>query len=218
MADDPFVSYDAAYVLGALSPEDRHAFEAHLRTCPECTRAVQELAGLPGLLARADIDEPELPPADLLPRLMTAVSRERRRRRLLTGSGWLAAAACAATVVLLIVFGSRQTTTAPTTTASPASPMVALAGTPMAAQVSLTGVAWGTKVELKCSYPENYTEDDTYMLVVIDKSGHLQRIGSWKVLPGHTSTMNASTDIAATDIGRVEVQAPDGSAVLELIR
>ena len=35
-ASDPFVTYDAAYVLGALSPEDRQEFEEHLtlKRCP----------------------------------------------------------------------------------------------------------------------------------------------------------------------------------------
>ncbi|NIH79939.1 hypothetical protein FHX46_002469 [Amycolatopsis viridis] len=53
---DEFVTYDAAYVLGALSPEDRSAFEEHLRTCDRCSRAVAELAGLPGLLSQVTAD------------------------------------------------------------------------------------------------------------------------------------------------------------------
>ncbi|WP_104167031.1 anti-sigma factor [Cryobacterium sp. N22] len=51
MTSDRFREWDAAYVLGALSPEDRHAFERHLPTCPACAGAVAELAGLPGILA-----------------------------------------------------------------------------------------------------------------------------------------------------------------------
>ena len=51
MTSDRFREWDAAYVLGALSPEDRHAFERHLPTCPACSGAVAELAGLPGILA-----------------------------------------------------------------------------------------------------------------------------------------------------------------------
>lgn len=49
-APDPFTSYDAAYVLGALSPQDRSDYEAHLPECERCARAVRELAGMPGLL------------------------------------------------------------------------------------------------------------------------------------------------------------------------
>ena len=47
---------DGAYVLGALSPEDRVAFERHLPGCRECQRSVRELAGLPGLLARVPVE------------------------------------------------------------------------------------------------------------------------------------------------------------------
>ena len=54
---DPFVTYDAAYVLGALSPQDRAAFEEHLRGCAQCAAAVAELAGVPGLLARVSADD-----------------------------------------------------------------------------------------------------------------------------------------------------------------
>ena len=41
---DRFRDWDAAYVLGALSTEDRRAFERHLASCPECAADVAELA------------------------------------------------------------------------------------------------------------------------------------------------------------------------------
>src|SRR4029450_6542568 len=43
---------DGAYVLGALSPAERAAFERHLATCSFCREAVAEGAVLPGPLAR----------------------------------------------------------------------------------------------------------------------------------------------------------------------
>ena len=49
---DKFAQWDAAYVLGALSPAERREFEEHLATCPHCQAAVSELAGIPGLLAQ----------------------------------------------------------------------------------------------------------------------------------------------------------------------
>jgi len=49
---DRFAQWDAAYVLGALSPAERREFEEHLATCPHCQAAVSELAALPGLLAQ----------------------------------------------------------------------------------------------------------------------------------------------------------------------
>ncbi|WP_454042118.1 anti-sigma factor family protein [Cellulosimicrobium sp. Marseille-Q8652] len=47
---DPYREWDAAYVLGALGPHDRRAFEQHLTTCDACRGAVTDLAGMPGLL------------------------------------------------------------------------------------------------------------------------------------------------------------------------
>lgn len=216
MPDDLFSAYDAAYVLGALSPEDRHAFEVHLRTCGSCAEAVQELAGLPGLLARAAIDDPaalEAPP-DLLPGLLLATRHEQSRQRWVSASGWLAAAACVVALVLMVVL--RPTT--PATVAASTSAMTSIAETPISAQISLTGVSWGTKIVLKCSYPDGGLPDGSYMLVVIDKTGNPEQVGSWKVLPGVTATMNASTDVAADDIGRLEVQTLGGQPILQLVR
>jgi len=45
---------DGAYVLGALSPAERAAFERHMADCPACREAVAEIAVLPGLLGRLD--------------------------------------------------------------------------------------------------------------------------------------------------------------------
>jgi anti-sigma factor RsiW len=87
---DPFLTDDAAYVLGALPPQDRAAFEEHLQGCAQCSAAVAELAGVPGLLGRVsaedargfvDPDRAPVPvPETLLPRLQRSV-RQRRRRR-----------------------------------------------------------------------------------------------------------------------------------------
>lgn len=49
---DPYRRWDAAYVLGALSPTERREFEGHLATCSNCQGDVAEIAGLPGLLAQ----------------------------------------------------------------------------------------------------------------------------------------------------------------------
>jgi hypothetical protein len=45
---------DGAYVLGALSPSERAAYERHLADCSSCREAVAEIAVLPGLLGRLD--------------------------------------------------------------------------------------------------------------------------------------------------------------------
>ena len=54
---DSFSLWDAAYVLGALSPAERREFEEHLAGCARCQRSVAELAGLPGLLAQVSPED-----------------------------------------------------------------------------------------------------------------------------------------------------------------
>ena len=81
MSTDEFALFDAAYVLGALSPADRREFEEHLKGCAACASAVGELAGLPGLMSKVSEEqltaEVEAPPETLLPSLARAVRRER---------------------------------------------------------------------------------------------------------------------------------------------
>ncbi|PPJ32526.1 hypothetical protein C5E45_05485 [Nocardia nova] len=48
--DDDYATWDAPYVLGALDPDQRLEYEAHLSECLECRLAVADLSGLPGLL------------------------------------------------------------------------------------------------------------------------------------------------------------------------
>ncbi|MCU1526597.1 MAG: hypothetical protein JWP75_360, partial [Frondihabitans sp.] len=48
---DRFADWDAAYVLGSLSPAERRDYEDHLATCYDCSRSVAEFAAMPGLLA-----------------------------------------------------------------------------------------------------------------------------------------------------------------------
>lgn len=49
--------WDAAYVLGSLSANDRGEFEAHLDGCSSCREGVAELSDIPALLGLLDRDE-----------------------------------------------------------------------------------------------------------------------------------------------------------------
>lgn len=219
---------DAAYVLGALSPEERLEFERHLPGCPACRRAVGQLAGLPGLLAQVSPEvlesEPEPVPASLLPALVRQARRERVRRRWLTG-------AVAAAVVLAVGGGSVAVvhglddepvpSASPTQRSAPAEDMRPVGQDSMAASVSLTTVGWGTRVDLTCSYDAPGTEygeptAPTYSLVLRSVDGDVEQVATWRGLPGKTMTLEGATAWLRDDIASVEVQSADGRPVLEL--
>jgi anti-sigma factor RsiW len=68
----------AAHVLGKLEADEGEAFAAHLSGCADCRRQVEELQGLPELLARA---APATPlPEGLRARALAAVRQVAARR------------------------------------------------------------------------------------------------------------------------------------------
>jgi hypothetical protein len=231
MSDCGHEHEDGAYVLGALSPEDRVAFERHLSGCEECARSVRELAGLPGLLARVpveivDPDEEPLPvPETLLPALVRQVRQRQRRRTWITGGLVAAAAAVAVGAVGVATAGNDD---APPSAAPPATSATTAAAVqlhplgqePISGWLSLTPVGWGTRLDLTCSYAEEgdaYHDHapPTYTMFVIHSDGTTEQVASWNALPGKTMHLEAATSAKSGDIADVEVRA-DGTPVLEL--
>jgi hypothetical protein len=225
---------DGAYVLGALSPEDRVAFERHLPGCPACAEAVRELAGLPGLLARVPVetlDPEQLPtpvPDTLLPALVRRARRSRRRRMWISGGLVAAAAAVAIGVVGVSTLGDNEASpeaqpSAGPTTAAPL-PMLPVGAETISGWVSLTPVGWGTRLDLTCSYSDEdaqghpYRDDaaPVYVMLVTRTDGTTEQVASWKGLPGKTMHLAAATAADAKDVVSVEVRSSTGATVLEL--
>ena len=229
-----YAHLDGAYVLGALSPAERQEFERHLAGCAECAQAVRELAGLPGLLSRVDPSVLESSPVEvpvpdsLLPALVEQVRRARRRRTFVT-AGVAAAAAAAVAVGSLGVTGAfdgdRTPRTDPSPTVSPTTPagkaMLPVGSVPVRASVVFESVAWGTRLDLTCTYV--ITGDDyqpgawaTYVLVVLTRDGRTEQVGTWRALPGTTMRLSAATSASRQDISSVEVRTEKGKPVLTL--
>ena len=220
MTHDRFAQLDAAYVLGALAPEERHEYEQHLRTCADCAQAVQEVAALPGLLAKVPQNEvagtTEPVPDSLLPALAGAVRRERTRTRRTA----LVLAAASAAVVGAVGWGvtvAQQPPTAPLGVA-----MSQVAATPVRVDARLEPVAWGTRITLTCWYRDDAGSTTygsaaypRYALVVVDRSGHTQQVATWRAVDGRSS-VGASTAWNKADIARLEVRTSTGVPVLRL--
>ncbi len=92
MTDDDLADWDAAYVLGALSLEDRRTYEAYLAANPARAADLTEFTGLPGILNALSREEalaliheggdvPADGPVDMMPSLAQAAAKRQRRSR-----------------------------------------------------------------------------------------------------------------------------------------
>jgi hypothetical protein len=225
---------DAAYVLGALSPGERSDYQRHLAGCDECATSVRMLAGMPGLLARVPEDVLDIARADdpvpstLLPALVEEVRRRGRNRAwLVTG---LSAAAAVVVIAGSVAIGNALLGEQPATPAAPvpslapstapATPMYPVRPLPVTAEVSLTSVAWGTRLDLTCTYEEpsggGTARTWRYALVVQTKDGGTEHIATWVARPGRTFEITGATASPKSEIAGVEVQTPDGETLLRL--
>lgn len=230
-----FADWDAAYVLGALSPAGRRAFEEHLAACRSCSTAVRDLAGMPGLLGTLDrdaamslLDEP--PPEqdvaqpdapDLVPALL---DRVRRRRR---GRGWsiagaLVGAAAIAAVAALVVPAMVSAPPPVSATTSLQQAGAEYGTSPLSASVTLTADRWGTSVGMVCRWNADSSWSPStagakrwgYGLWVIERDGTSDRVVTWTAGPGDVVRATGSTAIPTDRISRIELRSLDTGAVL----
>lgn len=209
---------DGAYLLGALAPDDRRAYEAHLPGCAACSESLREVSGLPGLLSRLPADAlelPEPPPATLLPALLATVETERaqgRRRGRLVAVGLLAAAA--AVIVAVLFIPRAQTPRRPAAVA-----LARVIDVPISASAVLVDKAWGTEIDLTCSYTGSMKyAPGSYLLVATDRSGRDQQIATWRVVSGRPVALTAATALRGAELATLEVRSPTGRPVLRLRR
>ena len=230
---DPYREWDAAYLLGSLSPDERREYEAHLSTCARCSAEVASLAGLSGILAvvprdkafelvaesSSESSESSEPPApDLLPRLAAGAEKLRRRARRRTIALVAAAAAIAAAAVWVIpdlgddepVAAGRDVT------------MVRVGpARPLRASAHLVSEPWGTQIEASCSYdlvqpspgasPQRQFE---YAMYVTGRTGAPVKVATWMAIPGATATAYATVTMPMDQIAKVDIRSVRTGAVL----
>jgi hypothetical protein len=232
-------AYDSgAYVLGALSPSERAAYERHLAECPTCREAVGEVAVLPGLLGRLDpagLEQIASAPSaesrmpDLLSAVTQARHKERAARRWRTAGSMLTAACLALFAGFgagILRDGSSAGTQSPpvaqATTPAPVKPrMVAMKSVvgdiPVTAEVGLTPTKFGTEITMHCAYPTHSggSKSYTYRLFAWNSEGEAEAIGSWAVSPGADVAFTAMTSFAPDELARVALTKKDGTPLLE---
>ncbi|QGQ20716.1 hypothetical protein GC089_17895 [Cellulomonas sp. JZ18] len=218
---DPYREWDAAYVLGALGPEERRAYEQHLAGCPACREAVAELAGVPALLgqvppevataagaqAAGDVRGSATADAAVVPlaALADAVRRRRTRRRAvltvaaagLVAVGGLGGAALvgAGTEAPPVVATDARTVT-----------LTPVDGSGVSADLTLTSVRWGTRLDWWCEYTADELAEGVYELVVVDADGDRSVVGTWTSTGERTAAgLGASVAVPTDGIRRVEL-------------
>ncbi|MFC7274374.1 zf-HC2 domain-containing protein [Paractinoplanes rhizophilus] len=216
---------DGAYVLGALSPAERAAYERHLATCSFCREAVADISTLPDLLSRLDAKEfaklldPTLtadhPGASL--RDLAAPSAAKGRRRKNFGVRVLSTVA-AAILVGLIGIGVLAWTRDTPAGGAPSGPATAMtrvdASSLVSATVRLTSAPGGTKADLVCTYSSSAPERSTFHLVAHGHGDDQEQIGSWDAEPGAVFSMQGFTHFGRGNISRIELVRFDGAVLL----
>jgi hypothetical protein len=223
---DEFAEWDAAYVLGALSPQDRRRYEEHLASCPACRATVAELAGLPGLLAQLPAEDAarlfgEVAPDTELdlrppPTLLGPVRRAQLARRRLA----LGLAAAAAAVVLFVggLLAGGAVGLGPSRPVHVGFAQVSPSG--LVAVADLVPVDRDrTEVRVECQYatqgdPREDGENASYDIVVVDRSGVRTVVYSWAAKPDRLMRPHGIAAVPLSRITDVEIRTTVGQDVL----
>ncbi|MBX5487009.1 hypothetical protein [Mycolicibacterium hassiacum] len=225
---DDLATWDAAYLLDALSAEERREYERYLAAHPERAAELADLAALPGILDALSPEEAlaltDLAPSGQAPAagpaagrgadgdsatlvsLAQAAARRRRRARFAGLAGAIAAAAALAViggVVGATVFGGRG---AQVQTVAMA-PMQPGERDGVTARLAVIEQGWGTELNWSCSYTKDWARNvDSYDLVVITRDGAETTVGSWRPAGDEATGLSAATAIPTRDIRAIEIR------------
>jgi hypothetical protein len=216
---------DGAYVLGALSPAERTAYERHLAGCPACREAVAEIAVLPGLLGRLDpaglewISAP--PPAESrVPKLVDAAVAARRRERRAGRIRLAAVALVAACLAGVVGLGASLFPLGDGGGSGVEVRMAAMepvrGAVPVSAEIGFNGTRSGTQVTMKCLYKKtaDYTKAYTFRLIAYGPDGATEQVGSWVAAPGDDVTFTGVTRFTRSELLRLELVRYDNTPLL----
>jgi hypothetical protein len=221
-SEDDLAEWDAAYVLGALSLEDRRTYEDYLADHPARAAELTEFAGMPGILnalsreeAVALTDLAGAPPSEQRPDNMASLAQAAAKRQQRSRRNWLAAAVASA-AALLIAGGIVGATVFPDSSAPPQTvAMSMMQPTPrggLTAQLAVTEKKWGTELNWACQYTKDWSRNvASYDIVVTTHDGTQKTVGSWKPAGDEATGLSAATSIPTSQIRTVDIRE-SGSA------
>ena len=186
--DDDLAEWDAAYVLGALSLEDRRTYEGYLAANPARAAELTDLAGMPGILNALSRDEAVAltdlagaPPAADRPDNIASLAHAAAKRQQRSRRTWLAAAVASAAALvdrrrrrrsdgLPAIRSSRRRRWRCRRCSRPRA-------VGLTAELAVTEKKWGTELNWACQYTKDWSRNvDSYDIVVTTHDG-VQKTG-----------------------------------------
>ncbi|HSM02351.1 MAG TPA: zf-HC2 domain-containing protein [Acidimicrobiia bacterium] len=195
----------AGFVLGALDPDDRRAFAAHLEDCEDCRREVGSLAPIPGLLSHVTPVDVEAMPAGVVDRAVASarsqwVGLARSRRAWRAGAVVAALAAILlAGVAFLPIAGSSGAT------------VLAVQPGEVTGEVTIEGRAWGTAIHLELA---NLPQRGAYVAWVVDGAGDRQPCAWWGPTANGAANLEGASGIPFDQVTAVVVTSSDDTETL----
>lgn len=214
--DDDVAEWDAAYVLGALSLEDRRTYENYLADHPARAAELTELAGLPGILNALSRDEaialtdlaggaPATERQDNVASLAQAAAKRQRRTRRAALAAAVASAAVLA--VLGVLVGATVFPRTPSVQTVAMAPMQPGQREGLTAQLAVTEKKWGTELHWACEYTKDWSRNvDSYDIVVTTRDGAQTTVGSWRPAGDEATGLSAATSIPTPQIRSIDIR------------
>ena len=229
---DKYREWDAAYVLGSLSTDERREYERHLTGCAVCTGAVAELAGMPGFLIKIDAHAAEVLmqtpgrenvfvlPLETIQSLARAAIKAKTSLRRRMAAGMAVAAAFVMVIGLAVGLNIHSATTlnggqVSTVLTGTKIAMVAMEKNAMVVDMRVAKKKWGTQFSWNCEYGNDEVSaiaPQSYDLVVTQISGVRTIVATWSQAGNSAKGLAASTGISLAQIKSVEVQYTDTHA------
>jgi hypothetical protein len=93
--------------------------------------------------------------------------------------------------------------------------MTPIGDAPIRATAQLVDKPWGTSIDVRCRYVSDYGADSSsYALVVINRSGVVQQVATWKAVS--EAQLTGSSSWTRQDIAAIEIRTESGAPVTRL--
>nr|WP_090277919.1 hypothetical protein [Mycolicibacterium komanii]CRL73145.1 putative transmembrane anti-sigma factor [Mycolicibacterium komanii] len=210
--DDDLAEWDAAYVLGAMSLEDRRTYEDYLAANPARAAELTELEEMPAILSALSRDEAlaltdlgEAPAdSDVASLAQAAAKRQRRSRRTMLAATVAVAAALA---IVGGVVGATVFPRTPSVQTVALEPMQPGQRQGLTAQLAVSEKKWGTELNWACEYTKDWARDvESYDIVVTTRDGVQTAVGSWRPAGDEATGLSAATSIPTSEIRSIDIR------------